>query len=170
MLYLIGASYLAFSGSDLISSFNSWKKEHGKVYGSNDAEASALAAFSSNDAIIKETNAKGLSYKLGHNEFSDLTWDQFRSTHMSELFTNRNPKNHNRVHLKQEKETDPDSIDWVTKGAVTPVKNQKQCGSCWAFSTTGALEGAWQVATGELAAVSEQQLIDCDTKGNNGCQ
>lgn len=163
------ASASAFSAGDqLLEKFQAWKKEMGKEYETADALTKAMTAFAQNEEIINAHNAKGLSYQLGHNEFSDLTWEEFRSTHMSEIFTNKPPKNMKRVHIRGGQPV-PDEVDWVAKGAVTPVKNQRRCGSCWAFSTTGSMEGAYQIATGKLLSFSEEDLVQCDHNGDQGC-
>jgi C1A family cysteine protease len=149
--------------------FEAWKTKHAKSYASLEEEKSAFKAFEENSLIIQQHNAKNLSYTLGHNAFSDLTWEQFKEKHMSELFLNRNPKNARRVHITQAGYKLADAKDWVADGAVTAVKDQARCGSCWAFSTTGSVEGAYAVASGNLVSLSEQQLVSCDHNGDMGC-
>jgi C1A family cysteine protease len=141
--------------------------KYNKVY-SNDDEASArFAIFADNMAYIDAHNAEGHSYTLGMNEFTDLTWEEFSSTHLGFIPEVTEPVN--QVNLDG-LITVPSSIDWISRGAVTPVKNQGQCGSCWTFSSTGAMEGAVQIRTGRLNSLSEQQLVDCvtDAGGCNG--
>merc|ERR1711935_944079 len=117
-------------------------------------------------------NGRQQGYELGVTEFADLTADEFGRTH----FGIQHPEQPwgSLPHLGTHEylgEALADSVDWRTKGAVTPVKNQGQCGSCWSFSTTGSLEGAWQVAGNKLTSLSEQQLMDCSTKeGDHSCQ
>merc|ERR1711907_464895 len=116
-----------------------------------------------------EHNAKGLSYTLGVNEFADLSWDEFAATHLGYKSDGNRFGDLPKVAFPEITDV-ADSIDWVSKGAVTPVKNQQQCGSCWAFSTTGSLEGAYFVASGKLESLSEEDLVQCDHNGDQGCQ
>lgn len=164
----------ATAGASDPTSFADWVITHGKNY-KNDEEYSYRAMiYGKNVQKIRAHNAAGLSWTMAVNKYADLTGDEFRSrmrlyrngfhhiTHSISNITNVKPTNL-RVKI-------PASVDWVSAGAVTPVKNQGQCGSCWSFSSTGAMEGAWFLSNGTLVSLSEQQLVDCSTaQGNDGC-
>lgn len=101
---------------------------------------------------------------MGLNQFSAMTHQEFKEMYLTLDVPRISKKKHvnNDVYLGD--------IDWVEKGGVTPIKNQGQCGSCWAFSTTGSLEGLSLLSTGDLRTFSEQQLVDCSGPyGNHGC-
>eukprot|EP00442_Polarella_glacialis_P018578 CAMPEP_0115076750 /NCGR_PEP_ID=MMETSP0227-20121206/16607_1 /TAXON_ID=89957 /ORGANISM="Polarella glacialis, Strain CCMP 1383" /LENGTH=471 /DNA_ID=CAMNT_0002463939 /DNA_START=85 /DNA_END=1500 /DNA_ORIENTATION=+ len=150
--------------------FDKFVVDFGKDYDAADREV-RFAAFVENMKYIEDENKKGKSYKVGLNEFSDMTPDEFSMTHFGLLESKpRWGKLQSLGTHRYSNATLPKSVDWRANKAVTDVKNQAQCGSCWAFSATGALEGAWAIATGKLVSLSEQQLMDCSTKqGNQGC-
>ena len=104
--------------------------------------------------------------QVGLNQFADLTQAEYAAQYLRPINTTRQ---RNFVVLPESNEL-AGSLDWRAKGAVTPIKNQGQCGSCWSFSTTGSVEGVVQIATGTLVSLSEQQLVDCSGSfGNEGC-
>ncbi len=127
------------------------------------------SVYDANVAKILAHNEKNLSWTMDVNKFADLTAEEFKARFTGGL---RIPKKSLRraAYGPFNTTANPTSVDWTTKGAVTPVKNQEQCGSCWAFSTTGSVEGAWFLANGTLPSLSEQQLVDCSgPEGNQGC-
>ena len=124
------------------------------------------------DAHIKSVNGRGLSYTLAHNHYSDLTADEFYAQHVGHQDTETYLASLGKhVHMLPDQLVSalPKSVDWTIEGTVTPVKNQGECGSCWAFPTTGSVEGAYAIASGKVVSLSEQQLVDCDMT-DNGCK
>jgi len=151
--------------------FATWAAMYGKVYDGEEA-VNREAIYNANVALYTSHNEDTTqTFTMGVNQFSDMTNDEFRATYASGLKgKSAGPGTAYLGEHKYEGEELADSLDWVAKGAVTPVKNQGQCGSCWAFSTTGSLEGASQISSGQLKSISEQQLVDCSGKyGNQGC-
>lgn len=132
-----------------------------------------LQIFADNlDIIEKHNSDKTQTFTMGQNKFSHLTHSEF--VDQVRIGGARPPnlrKPTAKVHSAPEDTSSlADSVDWVAAGAVTEVKDQGNCGSCWSFSTTGALEGAYQLKFGTLKSFSEQELVSCDTsRSNNGC-
>jgi len=153
-----------------IGRFNNWKALHGKEYKSIDEEEARFEVFMANHAKIEAHNANPeATYTQGHNEFSDMTAEEFKSQMTGFRSIVGHKSTADSVHVETLEA--PASMDWRKTNKVTKVKNQGQCGSCWAFSTTGSIEAANLIKNGGNPAdheLSEQQLVDCST-ANNGC-
>jgi C1A family cysteine protease len=149
--------------------FSEWVNEFNVEIQDNKHFGHIFTNWLNNDNFIEVTNYKNLSYTVGHNSFSGYSLEEFASimgfrnkdkTYLRGLENMVAPLDNDLSAL-------PKAVDWRGSG-VTPVKDQGQCGSCWSFSTTGALESAYYNKFGKLISFSEQQLVDCDNIKNGG--
>uniref|UniRef100_A0A1J3F8D0 cathepsin H n=1 Tax=Noccaea caerulescens TaxID=107243 RepID=A0A1J3F8D0_NOCCA len=150
-----------------VLSFSRFAHRYGKRYQSAEEMKLRFSVFKENLGLIRSTNKKGLPYKLSVNQFADLTWQEFQR---HSLGAAQNCSATLKGSHKLTEASLPETKDWREDGIVSPVKDQGHCGSCWTFSTTGALEAAYHQAFGKGISLSEQQLVDCAGAFNNfGC-
>ena len=146
------------------SEFTSFMSQYGKSYAAPEEARYRLRVFNDNLKKIEEHNAKNLPWTLGVNKFADVSAEEFAYKFCG---CAKDPKTRGNRQVTLVGDV-PARVDWREKGAVTPVKNQASCGSCWAFSATGSMEGRNFIANGKLVSLSEQQLVDCDHQ-SAGC-
>jgi len=169
LLGLTLASASVFKEEEYQMLFGKWMSQYNKKY-SHDSFFYRYTVFKQNMDKIFLANKQNHSYTLGMNLFGDMTHEEFKAQklgykHVERPFARK-------VLTKPITSTiaAPTAVDWCAKGACTPVKNQGQCGSCWAFSTTGSVEGLTFIKTNSLPNLSEQELVDCGgSTGNQGC-
>jgi cathepsin F len=160
----VGAAAVPLPTEGDVDLWHAWKNQFNKAYEAAE-ENIRREIFFANEAKAKMLNAIEDGAQYGLTQFADLTEDEFRS-----LMGFRAPAEINATFAAElPLEDTPTEWDWTTKGAVTPVKNQGMCGSCWSFSTTGDVEGTHFLKTGNLVSLSEQQLVSCDDNGDQGC-
>uniref|UniRef100_A0A0E0M2X7 Uncharacterized protein n=1 Tax=Oryza punctata TaxID=4537 RepID=A0A0E0M2X7_ORYPU len=166
LLFSIGA---ALASADLmLDRFEQWMIRHGRAYTDAGEKQRRFEVYRRNVELVEKFNSMSNGYKLADNKFADLTNEEFRSKMLGFRPHVAIPQISNTcsadIAMPGESSGDilPKSVDWRKKGAVVEVKNQGDCGSCWAFSAVAAIEGINKIKNGELVSLSEQELVDCD--------
>ncbi|KAL8468223.1 hypothetical protein ACS0TY_031456 [Phlomoides rotata] len=172
---ILEATARTLPDAPMVERHEQWMHEYGRRYKDDGEKARRLKIFKENLDYIESFNSGGSRpYKLGVNKFTDMTNQEFKATrtgYKMESYWNSSNANLSSFRYADVGEDEvPPQVDWREKGAVTDVKNQQQCGCCWAFSAVAAIEGIIQIKTGNLVSLSEQQLVDCDTSNNGGCK
>ena len=168
-LFFTPFSYCAsLNESEYLKPFENWIDTFKIQFYSEHYFYDVLQKWIVNELYIKKINQENLSYTLGHNQFSGMDEFDFIQYIMTNNDIFNRPFRSRKFFSSNYSLAVPSSVNWVEAGSVTPVKDQGQCGSCWSFSTTGALEGAYSIKYGKLVSFSEQQLVDCDNFKNGG--
>jgi hypothetical protein len=154
--------------------FEDFENKYSKVYESEEHRTRAMATFEANWETVMQLNEHhvqmGGEEVFGMSPYLDWDQEEFADFYLSGLeIPSPLPEAPLGVHQIGVRGNPPQSIDWVSKGATTPVKNQEQCGSCWAFSTTESCESANFIAGNQIQPLTVEQIVDCSTQ-NNGCQ
>jgi len=169
-----GCDFSALQDIDCSVMWEPWKVIFDKSYATKEEEAYRFEVFCSSWEHIKQHNTNpGNGWTMDMNHFADLTPEEWKARHASGFRIHTQPPSYGE-HTFQYDDFEgplPSSVNWVTRGRITAVKNQGQCGSCWSFSTTGAVEGHVAIAhNAEPVSLSEQELVDCSTSyGDHGC-
>jgi len=149
--------------------FTKFMADNGKEY-AHDAFFHRYNIFKANVARIMSHNMQNASYSMAINKFADLTAEEFKAMYTGAIPVQNDFARKQNTVLLDETQPMASALDWRTKGIVNAVKDQAQCGSCWAFSAIASTEGAIAQKSGKLQSFSEQQLVDCSASyGNQGC-
>lgn len=152
--------------------FSTWSSMYNRSYTPTERDYRE-SVYTQNLVKIAKHNMQNHSWSLDVNQFADLTSKEFSTKYIRGGYMGNvtyRKRFYNWSLLYENKTVLPTSVDWTTQGAVTPVKDQGQCGSCWAFSATGSMESTWFLKNGSLISLSEQQLVDCSSaQGDQGC-
>ena len=176
-LVLLATTFFAVSNAQTLlneneiwSRFTNFQEKFAKKYENVQELETRFSVFRENFRNIITHNAdRNQTFTMGINQFTDLTPEEFKAQMIRGL---KAPVgSYGCGTFSNSASGTPTAIDWRTKGAVTTVKDQGQCGSCWTFSSTGAMEGAWAIAKGQLIDLAEQELVDCAglKYGSMGC-
>ncbi|KAL9254969.1 Senescence-specific cysteine protease SAG39-like protein [Drosera capensis] len=160
------------SNSSMVKRHEEWMAQYGRTYKDDVEKARRFEIFKRNVELIDAHNQMDKGFTLGENSFTDLSDEEFQATYTGLKGIENLESMYNSASFKYENITSaPASVDWVAKGAVTPIKHQGQCGSCWTFATSATIEGLHKITTGKLVSLSEQQILDCDIHGHQlGCK